>query len=89
LLAGQQHTFEVRAVDTQGNVDPTPASFTWTILTPTQAIQKLINTINSFHLPRGWQPFASLFKESEGRIKISSLTNQVFDLSTSNRPSCN
>jgi hypothetical protein len=33
-LAVGQHTFAVRAVDTQGNVDPTPASFTWTILTP-------------------------------------------------------
>jgi hypothetical protein len=31
-----------------------------------------------------WQPFASLFSESgEGRIKISSLTNQVFDLAAS------
>ena len=36
-LAVGQHTFKVRAVDTQGNVDTTPASFTWTILTPTQA----------------------------------------------------
>lgn len=30
-LALGSHTFEVRAVDTAGNVDPTPASFTWTI----------------------------------------------------------
>jgi hypothetical protein len=53
LAAGQQHTFEVRAMDTQGNVDSAPASFTWTILTPNQAVQKLINTINSFNLPKG------------------------------------
>jgi YVTN family beta-propeller protein len=53
LAAGRSHTFEVRAVDTQEKVDSTPASFTWTILTPTQGIQKLIATINSFHLPRG------------------------------------
>jgi YVTN family beta-propeller protein len=26
-----EHTFEVRAVDTSGNIDPSPASFTWTI----------------------------------------------------------
>ena len=30
LTAGS-HTFEVRAVDTAANVDPTPASFTWTV----------------------------------------------------------
>jgi DNA-binding beta-propeller fold protein YncE len=39
LAAGQQHTFKVRAVDTQGNKDPTPATFTWTILTPQQAVK--------------------------------------------------
>jgi hypothetical protein len=34
-----------------------------------------------------WQPFASLFREGvEGKIRISSLTNQVFDLAASNRP---
>ena len=37
-LATGQHTFAVRAVDTQGNVDPTPATFSWTVLTPTQGI---------------------------------------------------
>jgi YVTN family beta-propeller protein len=50
LEARQKHTFEVRAVDTQGNKDPSPATLTWTILTPKQAIQKLINTIENMHL---------------------------------------
>ena len=53
LAAGQQHTFKVRAVDTQGNKDPTPATFTWTILTPQQAVQNIINTIEHMHLPKG------------------------------------
>ena len=53
LAAGQQHTFEVRAVDTLGNKDPTPATFTWTIITPQQAVQNIINTIEHMHLPRG------------------------------------
>jgi hypothetical protein len=37
---------------------------------------------------RFWQPFTSLFREDreEGKINISSLTNQVFDLNNSNRP---
>ncbi|MGH9192454.1 MAG: right-handed parallel beta-helix repeat-containing protein [Acidimicrobiales bacterium] len=33
-LALGEHTFEVRAVDFSGNVDPTPASHTWTIEAP-------------------------------------------------------
>jgi hypothetical protein len=53
LATNQQHTFEVIAVDTQANVDPTPATFSWTFLTPKQAIQKLISTIDGMHLPRG------------------------------------
>ena len=32
-LAEGSHTFSVRAIDAAGNVDPTPASFTWTINT--------------------------------------------------------
>ena len=53
LAAGQEHTFKVRAVDTLGNKDPTPATFTWTIITPQQAVQNIINTIEHMHLPRG------------------------------------
>ncbi|HQF70358.1 MAG TPA: Ig-like domain-containing protein, partial [Promineifilum sp.] len=30
-LSDGSHTFQVRATDTAGNTDPTPASFTWTI----------------------------------------------------------
>jgi YVTN family beta-propeller protein len=52
LAAGQQHTFEVGAVDSAGNKDPTPATFSWTIFTPKQAIQNLINTIDNMHLSK-------------------------------------
>jgi predicted extracellular nuclease len=41
-LGAGSHTFQVRAVDTIGNVDPTPDSFTWTIDTaaPTVTINQ-------------------------------------------------
>src|SRR5262249_27468970 len=52
-FAAGQHTFAVRAVDAQGNVDSTAAMFSWTVITPTHGIQNLINTINSFNLPKG------------------------------------
>ncbi len=31
LAAGQTHTFDVRATDTAGNTDPTPATYSWMI----------------------------------------------------------
>lgn len=31
-LAGGSHTFQVRAVDVAGNVDPTPATYTWAFI---------------------------------------------------------
>ena len=44
-LATGSRNFQVRAIDTVGNVDLTPASFTWTVLTPEEAIQLLINDV--------------------------------------------
>jgi len=39
------HSFNVRAVDEVGNVDATPAQFTWTVITPAQGISELIDYI--------------------------------------------
>ena len=52
-LATGSHTFQVRALDAAGNVDSTPASFTWTVITSAQAIENLITTINNMGLPGG------------------------------------
>ncbi len=41
------HTFAVRATDENNNVDASPAIYSWTILSPAQAIQGLIATVNA------------------------------------------
>ena len=45
-LMEDNHTFEVRATDTSGNIDPSPASFTWIVLTPPQAVQNVSGELN-------------------------------------------
>jgi YVTN family beta-propeller protein len=49
LNAGN-HVFRVRALDSFGNRDPTPAAFTWQVLTPLQGIQKLSAIVNAMQL---------------------------------------
>ena len=50
LKAGITHTFKVRAIDTAGNVDPTPATFSWKVLTTIQAINDIIQQVKAMHL---------------------------------------
>jgi hypothetical protein len=52
-LSASLHDFQVRAVDTSGNIDPTPTSFMWTILTAAQAISSLIGDVEAMGLPQG------------------------------------
>lgn len=52
-LAATGHTFEVRAVDAEGNTDATPATFEWMVLTSVQAIQDLIAYIEGLGISGG------------------------------------
>lgn len=52
-LATGKHTFEVQAIDTSGNTDATPEGFTWTILTPAEAIQNLVDDVKALNLQQG------------------------------------
>ena len=44
-MAVGTHTLQVRAIDTSKNADPTPASFKWTIVTPSQYTQQLTRNL--------------------------------------------
>jgi YVTN family beta-propeller protein len=55
LAAGKEHNFQVRAIDSLGNKDPTPPKFSWTILTPAQGIEQLTQLIKSMGLDHGTQ----------------------------------
>jgi YVTN family beta-propeller protein len=73
-----EHTFEVRAVDTSGNMDPSPASFTWTIFLEADIDIKPgedgVSTINT--KSRGITTVAILGSEEFGdvsKVDISSI----------------
>ncbi|MCL4858862.1 MAG: right-handed parallel beta-helix repeat-containing protein, partial [Caldilineaceae bacterium] len=46
-LAAGEHTFEVRAIDAEDNIDPTPASYTWTIAPLTGNTAPPVTTIQA------------------------------------------
>ena len=55
LKAGVQHIFKVGAVNSFGNKDATPATLTWSVLTPAQGIKNLIALVKSMQLNHGIQ----------------------------------
>jgi YVTN family beta-propeller protein len=77
LATGIQHNFQVRAIDTSGNRDPTPASLSWTILTPAQGLQQLIQLIQTLNLNRGVQ--ASLTSMLNAALSVLTDNNQNND----------
>ena len=52
-LGASSHSLSVRAMDAAGNVDASPASVAWDVLTPAQASEHLIDVINGMGLPNG------------------------------------
>lgn len=47
------YNLQVRAIDAANNIDPTPSSFSWQILSETEALAELIELIISYNLPKG------------------------------------
>jgi Ca2+-binding RTX toxin-like protein len=62
-LVESSHTFQVRAIDASGNIDPTPASFTWVIDTTAPTVS--INQASGQADPTGTSPvhFTVVFNE--------------------------
>jgi uncharacterized protein len=75
-LADGSHTFQVRAIDGAGNIDPTPASFTWTIDATAPSVT--INQAAGQADPTGNSPinFTVLFSEA-----VTGFTNADVSLS--------
>ena len=65
------HTFEVRAIDFVGNVDPTPASFMWTILTPAQATRNVIDQLDGIVQGAPGTPLADKLEDASAKVEVA------------------
>jgi hypothetical protein len=75
-----EHTVEVRAIDTSGNIDPSAASFTWTIYLEAdidiQPLDDAVSTINT--QARGVTPVAILGSEEFGAVSEVDISSVEF-----------
>jgi hypothetical protein len=77
LVAGRHHEFRVRTVDRFGNMDIAPASFAWTILTPSEGIQQLMQIVQTVNLNHG------------GQASLTALLNSAMSILRHNNPNNN
>jgi hypothetical protein len=64
------HTFQVRAIDTSGNKDPTPVTFSWTIVSLRDSIAELRDIVLLLDLPSNiQQTLTDSLDNSIGNIK--------------------
>jgi HYR domain-containing protein len=77
-LSPGTHTFQVQAIDKSGNVDPTPATFSWVVLTPAQAIQQLLLLSKSMNLnPAVQAMITGLLNSAAGILSDNNPTNDI------------
>ena len=67
------HTFQVRAVDTSGNKDPTPVTFSWTIVSLRDSISELRDIVLLLELPLNIQ-----------QVLMNSLDNSIGNIKDDN-----
>jgi hypothetical protein len=83
-LSVVQHTFSVRAVDKAGNIDPTPASRSWTIETADTQAPKVTSTLpasNATGVKRNTNITAT-FSEKMDPLSITKSTFKLFKVNT-------
>ena len=73
-LGQGQHTFQVRAIDTSGNKDPSPEAFSWTIMPIKDALVNLREYTAALSLPSNFQ-----------RDLLNSLDNAIGDIQVNER----
>ena len=78
-LSVGQHTFSVRAVDKAGNVDPTPASRSWTIETADTQAPKVTSTVPASNAT-GVKRNTNLTATFSEKMDPSTLTKSTFKL---------
>ena len=76
------HNFEVRAVDTSGNKDPSPASFMWNIESPDVAVKGLITQVNSIYQSLNLDPPLNQAVEDLSDKSVSNDGNSCYMLSS-------
>lgn len=69
------HSFDVRAFDASSNLDGTPASFSWSVLTPEDAIQDIMDTLDDLIQSNPGTPLADKLEDV-----VSSLQDALGEL---------
>jgi hypothetical protein len=75
-LSDGQHTFSVRAKDFVGNVDPSPASRTWTVDT----LKPKVTAVSPTNLAKGVSPATNLTATFSEAIKADTIAKSTFKL---------
>jgi Big-like domain-containing protein/calcineurin-like phosphoesterase family protein/fibronectin type III domain protein len=73
-LTNGQHTFQVSATDPAGNVDPTPAGFTWTVDIVTPTVSSTVPTTNATNVP----PITTVVANFSEAINPATITTSTF-----------
>jgi fibronectin type 3 domain-containing protein len=73
-LTNAQHTFQVRATDPAGNVDPTPATLSWTVDSIAPTVSSTIPTTNATNVP----PITTVVANFSEAMNPATITTSTF-----------
>ena len=70
-LAVGSHTLRVQAIDAADNIDPTPASFAWTILTPDEELGNIEGEVQGMMNRHPGTPLADKVEDALAKVRIT------------------